>query len=370
MNFDQNHKACLVLENGSYFIGKALGALNKKSFGEIVFNTGLSGYQEILTDPSYAGQTIILTYPEIGNYGINAEDNQAAKTFATGLVIKNISPVSSSWRAEQDLNSFLLKHNLSGIYGLDTRALTRMIRDIGAMRSVLSTEESFSIEDLTQEVRQSSSMQGQNLTKVVSTQKPYFRKSSASKGLIAVLDLGIKENMLNLMLQEGFDLQVLPAHTTYAEIISYKPQGIFLSNGPGDPAACQDIQETVKQLIENNIAPLFGVCLGHQILSIALGAKTFKLKFGHRGSNHPVKDLESGRIFITSQNHGFAVNENTLPFDKVKITHKSLNDDTIEGIEHKSKPIFSVQFHPEACPGPHDTNYLFQKFANAVVKSI
>ena len=274
MNSNQNQQACLVLENGSYFTGKALGVLCQKSFGEIVFNTGLSGYQEILTDPSYAGQTIILTYPEIGNYGVNSEDNQSARIFAKGLVIKNISPISSSWRAGGDLNGFLLKHNLSGIYGLDTRALTRLVRDFGAMRSVLSTQENFSIPALLEEVHSSKPMQGQNLTKLVSTTKPYFCKNSSvhSKGLIVVLDLGVKEQMLKLLTSAGFDLQVLPATASFAEIASYKPNGIFLSNGPGDPSACKDIQETTKQLIEKNIAPIFGVCLGHQLLSIALGA--------------------------------------------------------------------------------------------------
>jgi carbamoyl-phosphate synthase small subunit len=369
-------QACLVLEDGTYYLGKAIGKRQHKSFGEIVFNTGLCGYQEILTDPSYAGQIVTLTYPEIGNYGISQLDNQSRKAFAAGLVIKNLSPVSSSWRGKDgDLEQFLLDQNLSGIYGIDTRALTRHIRSRGAMRSLLSTEEvefdSKKIAELLAEVKHSKEMTGQDLAAVVSTPKAYAQKCEGKAiASLVVLDFGLKRNMLTLLNQQGFDLQVLPANASYEDILSCKPAGVFLSNGPGDPEACLQAQETVKKLVENEIAPIFGVCLGHQILSIALGAKTFKLKFGHRGSNHPVKDLTNGRVFITSQNHGFAVQEETLPLSQVKVTHKSLNDDTIEGIEHLHKQVFSVQFHPEACPGPHDTDYLFLKFTEMVKEKI
>ncbi len=362
-------KALLVLEDGKYFQGCAIGKENARNFGEIVFNTGISGYQEILTDPSYAGQIVTLTYPEIGNYGINFEDNQSRKAFAAGLVIKNLSPLSSSWRAtDGDLNNFLLSQNLSGIYGIDTRALTRHIRSTGAMRSVLSTEENVSVDELLEAVKASPDMNGQDLTPVVTTPEPYFYKAVTEKpiGKLVVLDFGLKNNMLQLLASEGFDLQVLPATSNFEQIKSYNPDGIFLSNGPGDPGACLQIKQNIQELINSDLAPIFGVCLGHQVLSLALGAETFKLKFGHRGSNHPVKDLTNGRVFITSQNHGFAVKEETLPTETVRVTHKSLNDGTIEGIEHKYKPIFSVQFHPEACPGPHDTNYLFKKFADYI----
>jgi len=361
-------KACLILEDGSTFIGKALGIKNKKSFGEVVFNTALSGYQEVLTDPSYAGQLVTLTYPEIGNYGITALDNQSREIFAAGLIIKSVSPIESSWRAQDgNLETFLLKYNASAIYGIDTRALTRKIRSKGAMRAVISTEENFSIPALLEEVLQSPSMNGQDLTPLVSTPTAYIQKTSKKAiGKVVVMDFGLKRNMLTLLNDKGFDLHVLPANSDFEEIKQLNPQGIFLSNGPGDPGACTKPKETIQKLIDSNLAPIFGVCLGHQIMSLALGARTFKLKFGHRGSNHPVKDLRNGRVYITSQNHGFAVEESSLPLNTVRVTHKSLNDDTIEGIEHKDKPIFSVQFHPEACPGPRETDYLFDKFAQLV----
>jgi|688.fasta_scaffold02802_4 carbamoyl-phosphate synthase small subunit len=401
-------KAYLVLEDGSYFIGKAFGKLDNKAFGEIVFNTGMTGYQEVLTDPSYAGQIITLTYTEIGNYGINLTDNQSRKIFASGFIVKNISPLISSWRAvDGDLNSFLQKYQISGLYGIDTRALTRKIRSLGAMRSVISTEnypelnsdlsEQEIIKQLLEEVKQSKQMSGLDLASEVSTEKAYTRpydkylsSSNFAKNTqknaemhkkpcakVTVLDFGLKDEMLNLLNKQGIDLEIIPANSSFEQIMQTKPNGIFLSNGPGDPEACTSIIETVKKLIdyvssktnEDSYIPLFGVCLGHQILSLASGAETFKLKFGHRGSNHPVKDLLSGKSFITSQNHGFAVKEESLPLNKIRITHKSLNDGTIEGFEYIDKPIFAVQFHPEASPGTHDTNYLFDKFTSLITKS-
>jgi carbamoyl-phosphate synthase small subunit len=367
-------EAILVLEDGSYFLGSGLGKMGNKSFGEIVFNTGISGYQEILTDPSYAGQIVTLTYPEIGNYGINLADNQSGRAFACGLIVKNLSPLASSWRAEDGpLEKLLLHYELSGLAGIDTRALTRRIRDKGAMRAVLSTEGDFSekkIASLLAEVKASPDMNGQDLTPQVTTSKPYTQKAETPNplGTVVVLDFGLKRNMLNLLNQQGFDLQVLPATASFDEVMAHKPAGVFLSNGPGDPGACLGAQHLVQELVAKDVAPIFGVCLGHQILSIALGAKTFKLKFGHRGSNHPVKDLKDQRVFITSQNHGFAVDEASLPVGKVRVTHKSLNDETVEGIELVDKPVFSVQFHPEACPGPQDTQYLFEKFAALIAK--
>ncbi|MDJ0625120.1 MAG: glutamine-hydrolyzing carbamoyl-phosphate synthase small subunit [Candidatus Caenarcaniphilales bacterium] len=363
-------KACLILEDGSCFRGKALGKKQTKTFGEIVFNTGITGYQEILTDPSYAKQIVTLTYPEIGNYGVTDLDNQSRRVFASGLIIKNLSPVSSSWRSNgSNLEDFLLKNNLSALYGIDTRALTRRIRDKGAMRCVLSTDDNYEeqLESLQQEVLDSPSMNNQDLTSLVTTPKRYCEKGKAPiKGTLAVLDLGLKLNMLKLLTKQGFDLEVFPANTSFEEISSMNPDGIFLSNGPGDPSAAKQVIETVKKLIDSNIAPIFGVCLGHQILSLAFGARTFKMKFGHRGSNHPVKDLTTNKVFITSQNHGFAVDDKTISSELLNITHRSLNDNTLEGIEHKHKPIFSVQFHPEASPGPHETDYLFEKFGNLI----
>ncbi|MDX1921462.1 MAG: glutamine-hydrolyzing carbamoyl-phosphate synthase small subunit [Candidatus Caenarcaniphilales bacterium] len=365
------NRACLILEDGKQFEGKALGKLENKTFGEIVFNTGITGYQEILTDPSYAKQVVTLTYPEIGNYGTCAQDNQSRRVFASGLVIKNNSMVESSWRNQESLQEFLLKHNLSAIASIDTRSLTRYIRSKGTMRCVLSTEEDCmkKASELLKEVLEQPTMDGQDLTGFVTTKQKYSQKAiGRAIGKVAVLDYGLKQNMLDILSALGFDLEVFPATTSFDEIASLKPDGIFLSNGPGDPDASKEVVETVKNLIEADSAPIFGVCLGHQILALALGAKTYKLKFGHRGSNHPVKDLTSGKVMITSQNHGFAVQEDSLKNKPIRVTHISLNDSTIEGIEHTSKNIFSVQFHPEACPGPRETSYLFEKFTKKVLE--
>jgi carbamoyl-phosphate synthase small subunit len=366
----------LLLEDGTKFIGKAFGKLNNKVFGEIVFNTGITGYQEILTDPSYAKQIVTLTNPEIGNYGTTPLDNQSRKVFATGLVIKNNSICQSSWRHEASLEDFMLAHNVSGISGIDTRALTKLIRFKGAMRTLISTEDS-AFEDtssLQQELLKQPSMKGQDLTGLVTVEHGYSCKAQMpsgqeSKGKVVVLDFGLKLNMLTILTKLGYDLEVLPASSSYAQIMQHNPDGIFLSNGPGDPEACQEIIANVKELIHSSELPVFGVCLGHQILSLALGAKTYKLKFGHRGSNHPVKDLSNKKIMITSQNHGFAVDEKSLAGLDLKITHVSLNDGTVEGIEHLTKNVFSVQFHPEACPGPAETAYLFEKFAARIQQS-
>ncbi|HEY9886066.1 MAG TPA: glutamine-hydrolyzing carbamoyl-phosphate synthase small subunit, partial [Vampirovibrionales bacterium] len=338
-----------------------------------VFNTGLTGYQEILTDPSYAKQIVTLTYPEIGNYGISQIDNQSRRVFAEGLVIKSTGQ-KSSWRGiDNDLDGFLKKQNISGIYGLDTRKLTRHLRDKGAMRSVLCTNlNSIKNKDaLLKEVLSSEKMAGQNLASVVTTPTNYKVAAQGKKiGKIAVIDLGLKLNMLQILSGLGFELEVLSSESSYEQIMATKPNGIFLSNGPGDPEAVTGFVEVAKKLVKDCPVPIFGVCLGHQILSIALGAKSFKLKFGHRGSNHPVKDLGTGRIYITSQNHGFAVDKESLNLEQLELTHVSLNDGTVEGIKHKTKPIFSVQFHPEACPGPHETAYLFEKFRDLVVQSV
>lgn len=368
--------AVLLLEDGTCFHGKALGRRDNKSFGEIVFNTGMTGYQEILTDPSYAGQIVTLTYTEIGNYGINHSDNQSRKSFAKGLVIKNISPITSSWRAEKelDLDGFLKKEGLSGIYDIDTRALTRKIRSEGAMRSVLYTgsevKDPKKLEKLLEEVKESPSMVGRRLTEEVTTEDIYSVKTKCgnSLGTVAVIDFGLKQNMISLLSERNIDLKIFPSTVSFDEIKELNPVGIFLSNGPGDPASCKPEIELVKQMIESDLCPVFGVCLGHQLLATALGAKTFKLKFGHRGSNQPVIELETGKVLITSQNHGFAVDENSLKdcTHEVYVTHKSLNDGTVEGIACKNKPIFSVQYHPEASPGPHDTQYLFDKFINNI----
>lgn len=355
--------AKLVLEDGKEFKGKILGA-KKKSFGEIVFNTGMTGYQEILTDPSYAGQIITMTYPEIGNYGCNSEDYESRTSFVKGFVIKNYSPIVSNHRAQESLEDFLNKHQITAIYDLDTRALTKYIRDKGAMRAVISNEDE-DLEKLRFEIMESPSMNGLDLVSEVSCSEAYYipnKKPLDHNPTIVALDFGIKTNILNKLSQHGFNIHVVPSKTTYNEIIAYKPDGIFLSNGPGDPAAVYYAIDTVKELLEKSSKPIFGICLGHQILALAAGASTFKLKFGHRGSNQPIKNLETEKIEIASHNHGFAVSFEGLP-ENLEVTHININDQTIAGLKLKDREnVFSVQYHPEASPGPHDSHYLFEEF--------
>lgn len=370
--------AKLVLEDGREFIGKTLGAKNL-SFGEIVFNTGMTGYQETLTDPSYAGQIITFTCPEMGNYGCNEADNEYIRDdrcFTKGMVIKNYSPIVSNFRAEESLDEFLKRKNITAIYDIDTRALTRHIRDKGAMRAVISPENT-ETEDLLKQVKHSPSMTGLDLAKEVTCSKPYAGKYTgisafsqdgtvAKRAKVVALDFGIKQNIINKLLQHGCDLEVLPATTSAKEILDKNPDGIFLSNGPGDPAAVSYAIETVKELIEKFDKPIFGICLGHQILALACGAKTYKLKFGHRGANQPIKNLKTTKIEIASHNHGFAVSKEGLP-ENLEITHLNINDDTVAGIKLKNRDnVFSVQYHPEASPGPHDSDYLFEDFTQKI----
>ena len=353
--------ACLVLEDGTIYEGEAFGATGT-SLGELVFNTSLMGYQEILTDPSYAGQIITLTYPEVGNYGINEEDMESKKIYARGLVIRHLSSVESNFRSQGSLDQFLKKHGIVGITEIDTRAVTRKIRDKGAMRCLISTEldAGKDKDELLKRVKGLSEMTGRNLTGEVSTKASY--KVGKGKFKVAVMDFGCKENILRELVKRDIEATVYPSSVTAKEILESKPDGIFLSNGPGDPAACTDILKQLPALIESRI-PIFGICLGHQLLSIALGATTFKLKFGHRGGNQPVKDLTTGKIEITSQNHGFAVDDKSMP-DHLELTHINLNDNSVEGFRHKTLPIFAVQYHPESSPGPHDSSYLFDRFVN------
>ena len=354
-----NHKpAKLLLENGRTFEGYSFG-FTGTTLGEVCFNTGMTGYQEIITDPSYSGQLITMTYPHIGNYGINSEDIESNRIQATGFIVKDGTAPFSNFRAESSLNDYLIKNKIVGIQGIDTRSLVRCIRNEGAMNGIISSIE---LDDniLKKQLTNHPSMEGMDLTKYVTCKQPHKWNKDKKKYNVAVIDYGIKYNILRLLDEENCMLTVFPSDVTADEILAINPDGVFLSNGPGDPAAVSYGIETVKEILLKRV-PIFGICLGHQILCLAIGAKTYKLKFGHRGCNHPVKNHETKRIEITSQNHGFAVDIDSIPTN-VAITHTSLNDNTIEGIECKTFPAFSVQYHPEASPGPHDSRYLFSKF--------
>ena len=377
-------KAILALEDGSVFHGEGFGA-RASACGEVCFNTSMTGYQEILTDPSYKGQIVTMTYPLIGNYGVNLQDVESWRPHAAGFVIRELSPVVSNWRADFSLGDYLEQNGIPGIQGIDTRALTKKLRVRGALKGFITTED-ISAGDALARAKSWPGLVGQDYVKEV-THKAAFRwdekdEQSAAFDLvrgvkggdarntrkpmpaadipIVAFDYGMKYNILRRLRQQGFAVQVLPATATAADALKHKPAGIFLSNGPGDPAALDYIVREVKTLTETGI-PIFGICLGHQILGQALGGKTFKLKFGHRGGNQPVKDLESGKVEITSQNHGFAVDAKSLP-DSVAVNRLNLNDGTVEGLRHKTRPIFSVQYHPEASPGPHDSTPLFAEF--------
>ena len=365
-------KAKLVLENGTIFNGESFGA-NGETTGEVVFNTSLTGYQEILTDPSYAGQIVTMTYPLIGNYGVNTEDLESVKPQVAGFVVKEYSEFPSNFRSTESLGDWLLKHNIVGIQGIDTRMLTKMIRSVGAMRGIISTKD-LDDNNLLAKVMESPQMAGLDLASRVTTLQPYkwdkvdktqfalplAKAVSGKKWNVLVYDYGVKQNILRRLTSYGCNLTVLPAQTSAEDVLKMKPDGIFLSNGPGDPAAVIYAIDNIKKLIGKK--PIFGICLGHQLLALALGGKTFKLKFGHRGGNHPVKNLMTGAIEITAQNHGFAVDPESLDAESIEITHENWNDHTNEGFRHRSLPIFSVQYHPEASPGPHDSDYLFSQF--------
>lgn len=367
--------ALLVLADGTSYKGWSFGA-QETAIGEVVFNTGMTGYQEVLTDPSYCGQIVIFTYPELGNTGVNPEDEESSRPQVKGAIARNICHRPSNWRSTQSLPDYLKQHNIPGIYGLDTRALTRKIRSVGAMNGGISTE-ILDPAELLQQVLAAPSMAGLNLVREVTTQSIYEwteptdsawefspgTKTAEGEPLTVVaIDFGIKRNILRRLASYGCRVIVVPVNTPHEEILKYNPDGIFLSNGPGDPAAVTEGIETAKALLESQ-RPVFGICMGHQILGHALGAETFKLKFGHRGLNHPA-GLQQ-KVEITSQNHGFAITADTLN-PEVEITHLNLNDRTVAGLRHKSLPLFSVQYHPEASPGPHDADYLFDNFVRAI----
>jgi carbamoyl-phosphate synthase small subunit len=377
-------RALLALEDGRFFEGESFGATGTR-VGEICFNTAMTGYQEVLTDPSYRGQIVAMTYPLIGNYGTNSLDQESRSPHVRGFIIEELTEVPSNWRSEMSLGEYLQKWKIPGAQGIDTRALTRHLRTRGAMKACLTTEE-ISPDDATRMAIEGEGVIGMDYVREVSTAEIYqwdpddklsaqWSISSGNGGSkrplppirfrIAAYDYGIKQNILRLLRQKGFGVTVVPASTTADEVLSIDPDGIFLSNGPGDPAALPYAHQAVHDLMGKK--PIFGICLGHQILGFAFGGSTFKLKFGHRGANQPVKDLRSGKVAITAQNHGFAVDPESLP-SNAEVTHINLNDGTVEGMRHKELPIFSVQYHPEAAPGPHDATYFFDQFADLIEK--
>jgi carbamoyl-phosphate synthase small subunit len=357
-------RAYLALENGAVFAGYAIGAVEQEAAGEVVFNTAMSGYEEILTDPSYRGQIVTFTYPHIGNYGITLEDGESERVQVEGIVVHECSPVYSNWRAKLSLQEYLQREGVVGIEGVDTRMLVRMIREYGALRGVISA--TASPEELVERARSLPPMEGQDLTDRVGCRAPYWWTDEGLEtgALIAVMDFGVKRNILRNLARRGCRVRVFPARVELHELLACAPDGIVLSNGPGDPAAITYALPLVRELVARGY-PILGICLGHQLLGLALGARTYKLKFGHHGANHPVLNLHTGVVEITSQNHGFAVDPDTLP-PELEVTHINLNDGTLEGMQHRSLPVMSVQYHPEAAPGPHDATYIFNEFLRLV----
>ena len=373
--FKKNAK--LVLSNGILFPGFSFGA-SGTAVGEIVFNTGMTGYQEVITDPSYYGQILTFTYPEIGNTGINLEDSES-EISVKGIIVRNYSSNNSNWRSFKDFNQWLVEKNIVGLYGIDTRALVKILRSNGSMNGVITSEEK-TLKHCLKIIQETPEMVGLNLSKEVSTKQQYIWRNptetdfdvrkkyseKSNKFKIIAIDFGIKQSILNRLVSHGCEIVVLPSRSSLKDVLSKRPDGIFFSNGPGDPSSVSEGIDLARSLIEHGEIPMFGICLGHQIFGLALGGSTFKLPFGHRGLNHPCG--KSSKIEITSQNHGFAIDPNSLSKDIVKITHYNLNDKTVAGLEVKNKPIFSVQYHPEAGPGPHDSDYLFKKFVSLMLE--
>ena len=347
-------KARLILQDGTVFEGKAFGYL-KDSVGEVVFNTSMTGYGEILTDPSYFGQIVTMTYPLIGNYGINLEDVESRGVFVKGLIVREKSDTPNNFRCEMDIDTYLKQNKVIGIEGIDTRALTKILRNNGTMKGIITLENN-TIDEVQNKLDE---FDNTKAVKTVTRKEIEHIKGSEKK--IAVMDFGVKENILRSFKERNCDITIFPATTKPSEILSINPDLIFLSNGPGDPEDLEDVIENIKELVGKK--PIAGICLGHQLLALTLGGETSKLKFGHRGGNHPVKDLEEEKVFITSQNHGYYVSK--MP-ENMEVTHINLNDNTVEGMRHKTLPIYSVQYHPEACPGPKDNDYIFDKFLELI----
>ena len=355
---EQRERAVLVLEDGTSYTGWAMGARGKV-FGEVVFTTAMTGYQETLTDPSFRGEIVTMTYPLIGNYGVNPEDVESQTPHVRGFVVRELCDSPSNWRARQSLSAYLEAHGIVGLEGVDTRALTRVLREKGTMRGVLATGDG-DVARLAQEAAQASDLSSQDLVSEVTVARSYVYAEGPGPR-VTVIDCGAKNSIMRSLASRGCTVTVVPAHARAEEVLATRPDGVIVSNGPGDPKAIPYVVETVRQLIPTSI-PLFGICLGHQVIARAFGGETYRLKYGHRGANHPVKDLRTGRVYITSQNHGFAVQEGSWSDPDLVVTHRNVNDGTVEGLAHRTLPVRSVQYHPEASPGPSDSAYLFDEF--------
>ena len=363
MALNKTQPAILALEDGTVFRGESFGAPGEVA-GEVIFNTSMTGYQEILSDPSYKGQIVMMTYPLIGNYGVNSEDLESPKPQVEGFVIRSLSPVASNWRKQQTLEEWLKAEGTVAIQGIDTRALTNLLREKGALKGVLSTKD-LDAARLVKKAKESPGLVGRDLVKEVTCGKitPWPEEPAVADPLhVVAVDCGMKAHIARRLTQSGCKVTIVPATVKAEQLFELKPDGLFLSNGPGDPEGMPYLVSTVRQCIGK--LPVFGICLGHQILGLALGGKTYKLKFGHHGANHPVLEVQTGKVEITSQNHGFSVDPASIPGNDIEMTHLNLNDKTCEGIRHKKLPVFSVQYHPEASPGPHDARYLFERFVS------